>query len=226
MPNGLSREQIAQRAAQELRDGFTVNLGIGIPTLVANYVPPGIEIILHAQNGVLGCGRLAAEGEEDPDLINAGAQYITLQLGACCFDSAMSFAMIRGGHLDMTILGGLQVSAQGDLANWRIPEREYGSIGGAMDLVNGARRVIVTMEHCARNGAAKIVEACTYPLTGVQCVDLIITDLAVIDITSGGLVLRQVAPGVSVNHVQERTDAPLQVADDIRDMQLLTPSGS
>ena len=223
MPSGLNREQIAQRAAQELQDGFAVNLGIGIPTLVANYLPPGVEIILHAQNGILGCGPLAAEGEEDPDLINAGAQYITLHPGACCFDSAMSFAMIRGGHLDLTILGGMQVSARGDLANWRLPERQYGSIGGAMDLVNGAKRVMVTMEHCARNGAAKIVEACTYPLTGVACVDLIITDLAVVAVTPEALVLREVAPGVSVDEVQRRTDAPLRVADDVREMRFPTP---
>lgn len=220
MPSGLSREQIAQRAAQELQDGFVVNLGIGMPTLVANYVPTGVEIILHAENGILGCGPLAQEGEEDPDLINAGAQYITLQPGACCFDSAMSFAMIRGGHLDMTILGGMQVSSRGDLANWRIPEREYGSIGGAMDLVNGAKRVVVTMEHCAKNGAPKIVTACTFPLTGVACVDLIITDLAVVDVTSEGLVLREVAPGITAEEVLQRTDAPLRVADGCREMTL------
>ena len=152
MTSGLSREQIAQRAAQELQHGFAVNLGIGIPTLVSNYVPADIEIIIHAENGVLGCGPLAQEGAEDPDLINAGAQYITLQPGACCFDSAVSFGMIRGGHLDMTILGGFQVSATGDLANWMVPGRGYGNIGGAMDLVNGAKRVVVTMEHSTRHG--------------------------------------------------------------------------
>ncbi len=218
MTNGLSREQIAQRAAQELQDGFAVNLGIGIPTLVANYVPPGVEIIIHAQNGLLGCGPLAEDGQEDADLINAGAQYITLQPGACCFDSAMSFAMIRGGHLDMTILGGFQVSAQGDLANWRVPGRGYGNIGGAMDLANGAKRVVVTMEHCARNGEPKIVPACTYPLTGVGCVDTVITDLAVVAVTAEGLVLREVAPGIRPEAVQARTGAPLHVADDVRKM--------
>lgn len=220
MPSGLSREQIAQRAAQELRDGFAVNLGIGIPTLVANYVPAGIEIIIHAQNGVLGCGPLAKEGEEDPDLINAGAQYITLQPGASCFDSALSFAMIRGGHLDMTILGGFQVSARGDLANWRVPGRDYGNIGGAMDLVNGAKRVIVTMEHCTKAGEAKIVQECTYALTGVACVDTVITDLAVIDVRPDSLVLREVAPGVTPEAVQQRTAAPLRVAADVREMHL------
>ncbi len=220
MTSGLSREQIAQRAAQELQNGFAVNLGIGIPTLVANYVPPGVEIILHAENGVLGCGPLAEDGEEDPDLINAGAQYITLRPGACCFDSAMSFAMIRGGHLDMTILGGFQVSAQGDLANWRVPGREYGSIGGAMDLANGAKRVVVTMEHCTKQGEPKIVAACSYPLTGIACVDTVITDLAVITVTPEGLVLREVAPGVSAHEVQQLTAAPLRVADDIREMSL------
>ena len=220
MPSGLSRQQIAQRAAQELQNGFAVNLGIGIPTLVANYVPPEVEIILHAENGILGCGPLAAEGEEDADLINAGAQYITLRPGACCFDSAMSFAMIRGGHLDMTILGGMQVSERGDLANWRIPEREYGSIGGAMDLVNGARRVVVTMEHCTKDGVAKIVRACTYPLTGVACVDLVITDLAVIAVTPQGLELREVAPGISIEDVKQHTDAPLHVAPTCHEMRL------
>ncbi len=220
MTSGLSREQIAQRAAQELQNGFAVNLGIGIPTLVANYVPPGVEIILHAENGVLGCGPLAEDGEEDPDLINAGAQYITLRPGACCFDSAMSFAMIRGGHLDMTILGGFQVSRQGDLANWRVPGREYGSIGGAMDLANGAKRVVVTMEHCTKQGEPKIVAACSYPLTGIACVDTVITDLAVITVTPEGLVLREVAPGVSAHEVQQLTAAPLRVADDIREMSL------
>ena len=220
MTSGLSREQIAQRAAQELQNGFAVNLGIGIPTLVANYVPPGVEIILHAENGVLGCGPLAEDGEEDPDLINAGAQYITLRPGACCFDSAMSFAMIRGGHLDMTILGGFQVSRQGDLANWRVPGREYGSIGGAMDLANGAKRVVVTMEHCTKQGEPKIVAACSYPLTGIACVDTVITDLAVISVTPEGLVLREVAPGVSAHEVQQLTAAPLRVADDIREMSL------
>lgn len=220
MTSGLSREQIAKRAAQELRNGFAVNLGIGIPTLVANYVPPGVEIIIHAENGVLGCGPLAEEGAEDPDLINAGAQYITLRPGACCFDSAMSFAMIRGGHLDMTILGGFQVSARGDLANWMVPGRGYGNIGGAMDLVNGAKRVIVTMEHCAKNGEPKIVEECSYPLTGVGCVDMVITDLAVVAVTDEGLVLREVAPGVSTDMVQERTGAPLQVAADVREIVL------
>ncbi len=220
MTRGLSREQIAQRAAQELQNGFAVNLGIGIPTLVANYVPPGVEIILHAENGVLGCGPLAEDGEEDPDLINAGAQYITLRPGACCFDSAMSFAMIRGGHLDMTILGGFQVSAQGDLANWRVPGREYGRIGGAMDLANGAKRVVVTMEHCTKQGEPKIVTTCSYPLTGIACVDTVITDLAVITVTPDGLVLREVAPGVSAHEVQQLTAAPLRVADDIREMSL------
>ncbi len=220
MTNGLSREQIAQRTAQELQNGYTVNLGIGMPTLVANYVPPGVEIFIHAENGLLGCGPLAAEGAEDPDLINAGAQYITLLPGACCFDSAMSFAMIRGGHLDITILGGFQVSAQGDLANWMVPGRGYGNIGGAMDLANGAKRVIVTMEHCARNGEPKIVETCNYPLTGLRCVDTIITDLAVISVTPEGLVLREVAPGLTPEAVQGRTGATLQIADDVGEIRL------
>lgn len=220
MPSGLSREQIAQRAAQELRDGFAVNLGIGIPTLVANYVPPGVEIVIHAQNGVLGCGPLAEDGVEDPDLINAGAQYITLQPGASCFDSALSFAMIRGGHLDMTILGGFQVSARGDLANWRVPGRDYGNIGGAMDLVNGAKRVIVTMEHCTKAGESKIVPECTYPLTGIACVHTVLTDLAVLDVTPEGLVLREVAPGMTADEVQRRTDVPLLMATDVREMHL------
>lgn len=220
MTNGLSRDQIARRAAQELQHGFAVNLGIGIPTLVANYVPPGVEIFIHAENGLLGCGPLAEEGEEDPDLINAGAQYITLLPGACCFDSSMSFAMIRGGHLDVTILGGFQVSVQGDLANWMVPGRGYGNIGGAMDLVNGAKRVIATMEHCARDGEPKIVSQCTYPLTGVGCVDTIITDLAVIAVTPDGLILREVAPGVVPQDVQEKTGATLQVSDEVKEIAL------
>ncbi|MCZ6873462.1 MAG: 3-oxoacid CoA-transferase subunit B [bacterium] len=220
MTSGLSREQIAQRAAQELQSGFAVNLGIGIPTLVANYVPEGVEIILHAENGLLGCGPLAEAGEEDADLINAGAQYITLQPGACCFDSATSFAMIRGGHLDMTILGGFQVSAQGDLANWRVLGRQYGNIGGAMDLANGAKRVVVTMEHCTKNGDSKIVDACSYPLTGIGCVDTIITDLAVIAVTPQGLLLREVAPGMTPDAVQQATQATLQIDDDVKEMNL------
>lgn len=220
MTNGLSREQIAQRAAQELQNGFAVNLGIGIPTLVANYIRPGVEILIHAENGVLGCGPLAPEGSEDPDLINAGAQYITLLPGTCCFDSALSFAMIRGGHLDMTILGGFQVSARGDLANWMIPGRGYGNIGGAMDLVNGAKRVIVTMEHCARNGKPKLVETCTYPLTGVGCVNMVITDLAVVVVTSEGLLLQEVAPGITPETVQAHTGAPLRLADQVQEMRL------
>ena len=220
MTSGLSREQIAQRAARELENGFAVNLGIGIPTLVSNYVPEGVEIIIHAENGVLGCGPLAEEGAEDPDLINAGAQYISLRPGACCFDSAVSFGMIRGGHLDMTILGGFQVSETGDLANWMVPGRGYGNIGGAMDLVNGAKRVVVTMEHNTRDGEAKIVRECTYPLTGVGCVDTIITDIAVIAVTPDGLVLRETAPGIRAETVQARTDATLHIAGDVREITL------
>jgi 3-oxoacid CoA-transferase subunit B len=215
----LSRELIALRIARELRDGMAVNLGIGLPTLVANFVPPGVLIMFQAENGVLGYGEVVEE-DFDPDLINAGGQPVAILPGAAFFDSAQSFAMIRGGHLDVSVLGGLQVSAAGDLANWLVPSRGGGSIGGAMDLATGARRLIVAMEHSTQAGEPKIVERCTYPLTARQAVSLIVTDLAVISVESEGLLLREVAPGHSARQVQAKTGARLIVPTDLREIEL------
>ena len=211
---GLTRELIALRVSRELRDGMAVNLGIGLPTLVANFLPEGATIMLHAENGILGYGGINPnDGEWDTDLINAGGQPVTLIPGAVFFESATSFAMVRCRHLDLTVLGGLQVSSKGDLANWALPGRPGGGVGGAMDLAAGAKRVIVAMEHTTREGEPRILEACTYPLTARECVDLVVTNLAVIEVTPGGLVLRETAPGITVEDVVAATGASLDTND-------------
>ncbi len=216
---GLTRELIALRVARELREGMAVNLGIGLPTLVSNFLQPGAEIFLQAEDGILGYGGIS-ETDFDSDLINAGGQPVTLLPGASFFDSATSFAMIRGGHIDVAVLGGLEVSERGDLANWYLPERGGGSIGGGMDLAVGAKRVIVAMTHTARDDRPRIRLRCEYPLTAPGVVDLIVTELAVIEVTSDGLLLRELAPGVDAAYVQARTEPRLRVASDLREMEL------
>ncbi|MBW7935599.1 MAG: CoA transferase subunit B [Flavobacteriales bacterium] len=215
----LTKEQIAERIARELKDGMYVNLGIGIPTLVANYVPKGMTIILQSENGLLGMGPFPYEGEEDPDLINAGKQTITTLPGSSFFDSAMSFGMIRAGKVNLTVLGAMEVADNGDIANWKIPGKMVKGMGGAMDLVASAQNIIVAMQHTDKAGNSKLLPKCSLPITGLACVRKIVSDLGVFDINAQGFLLLETAPGVSVDYIKEKTLGRLQIADDVKEIQ-------
>jgi 3-oxoacid CoA-transferase B subunit len=215
----LTKEQIAQRIARELKDGYYVNLGIGIPTLVANYIPEGVEVVLQSENGMLGIGPFPLKGEADPDLINAGKQTVTVLPGGSFFDSSASFGMIRGGHVDLTVLGAFEVTDKGDIASWKIPGKMVKGMGGAMDLVASAKNIVVAMQHTSKDGQSKLLKECTLPLTGVACVKKIVSDLAVIEVTDEGFKLIERAPGVTVEDIQKATEGRLIIEGDIPEMQ-------
>ena len=217
----LDRETMALRVAKEFQDGDYVNLGIGIPVLAANYIPAGREVIFQSENGILGFGEITNMGEGDPDLVNAGGQTVRIALGMSCFDHAESFTMIRGGHLDVSVMGGFQVSEKGDLANYMVPERKIGTIGGAMDLAVGAKKLIVVMNHVTKEGAPRIVKKCTYPITAIESVDLLVTDIAVIEVTKKGMVLKEVAPGWTPEEVQKITEPKLIIDPGCHEIELM-----
>lgn len=214
----LTREQMAQRVARELKDGYYVNLGIGIPTLVANYVPADMDVMLQSENGLLGMGEFPTESTLDPDMINAGKQTVTVRRGASIFDSAQSFAMIRGGHVDLTVLGAFEVDVQGNITSWMIPGKLVKGMGGAMDLVAGAENIIVTMTHASKDGESKLLAQCSLPLTGAGCIRKVLTDLAYLEIEDGAFILRETAPGVSIEEIVEKTAGKLIVPDDVQEM--------
>lgn len=215
----LDRNQLAIRAAQELEDGFIVNLGIGIPTLVANHIPDGIDVWLQSENGLLGIGPFPTESELDPDLINAGKQTITARDGAAFFSSSDSFAMIRGGHIDIAILGAMEISQTGDIANWMIPGKMIKGMGGAMDLVAGAKRVIVAMQHVDKTGNSKLLSECTLPLTGINCIEKVVTDRALLEIKDGKFIIKEVAPGFTAEDIKEITAGPVEISDNVKTME-------